>query len=106
MSKILKHIRDTIVREYNPDKIILFGSRVWGKPNKWSDYDLLVVKKGTRKRLYERSGELTRMLRQKNIWEPLDIFVYNQQEFETIRKREDQLFTDILSKGKTLYEKQ
>lgn len=34
---------DRIVREFQPEKIILFGSRARGDTHKWSDVDLLVV---------------------------------------------------------------
>ena len=41
----LKEITDKIVKEYKPEKIILFDSYAWGKPQEWSDIDLFVVKK-------------------------------------------------------------
>ena len=33
----------SIIREFSPDKIILFGSYVWGNPSDDSDLDLLVI---------------------------------------------------------------
>lgn len=41
-----KHIRaviEQITSTYDPEKIILFGSYAYGKPNAWSDLDLLVI---------------------------------------------------------------
>jgi predicted nucleotidyltransferase len=32
-----------IVENFRPEKIILFGSQVWGKPKDWSDIDILVI---------------------------------------------------------------
>jgi predicted nucleotidyltransferase len=32
-----------IVKNFRPEKIILFGSQVWGKPKDWSDIDILVI---------------------------------------------------------------
>jgi len=32
-----------IVESFHPEKIILFGSHVWGKPKEWSDIDILVI---------------------------------------------------------------
>jgi predicted nucleotidyltransferase len=46
--KILQEAKSRLVAAFG-DKIkdvILFGSRAWGKPKPWSDYDLLVVVKG------------------------------------------------------------
>ena len=39
----LKLITDCIVREYQPDKIILFGSWARGNADEQSDIDLLVI---------------------------------------------------------------
>ena len=105
MSKELKKIRDVIVKGYKPDKIILFGSRVWGKPHKWSDYDLLVVKKGVRKERYRRGVEIGKLMRKKSITSPTDILVYNQKELFSICSEGNQLFNDIVHRGKYIYEK-
>src|SRR3990167_4030432 len=105
MSKTLQKIRDVIVREYRPDKIILFGSRVWGKPRKDSDYDLFILKKGVKKRIHRRSGDVIRIKRKAQINIPIDAIVYNQKELNFIVKKNDQFYRDILSKGKMLYEK-
>jgi len=32
-----------IAERFNPEEIILFGSHAYGKPDGWSDVDLLVV---------------------------------------------------------------
>jgi len=32
-----------IAEHFNPEEIILFGSHAYGKPDGWSDVDLLVV---------------------------------------------------------------
>ena len=46
--KILQAAKARLVEAFG-DKIkdvILFGSRAWGKPKRWSDYDLVVVVRG------------------------------------------------------------
>lgn len=35
-----------IVEQFQPEKIILFGSQAYGKPDEHSDVDLLVVRRG------------------------------------------------------------
>lgn len=42
--KEIKKITNQIVKKYQPEKIILFGSYAWGKPAKNSDADLFIVK--------------------------------------------------------------
>lgn len=43
VTTIITEMVDRIVREFNPEKIILFGSHARGDVHKWSDVDLLVV---------------------------------------------------------------
>ena len=46
--KILQEAKARLVAAFG-DKIkdvILFGSRAWGKPHRWSDYDMVVVVRG------------------------------------------------------------
>lgn len=46
--KILKAVKARLVAAFG-DKIkdvILFGSRAWGKPHRWSDWDFVVVVRG------------------------------------------------------------
>ena len=41
----LKRIIDVIKNEYDPERIILFGSMATNKIHEWSDIDLLIVNK-------------------------------------------------------------
>jgi predicted nucleotidyltransferase len=43
--KVIDVLAERIQSRYRPEKIILFGSYAWGKPNKDSDIDLLIIKK-------------------------------------------------------------
>lgn len=43
LREILPVIIDRIVRQFDPDRIILFGSHARGEAGPWSDIDLLVV---------------------------------------------------------------
>ena len=44
IKNLISQIVDKIIREYQPKKIILFGSYAYGEPNEDSDIDLLIVK--------------------------------------------------------------
>lgn len=98
----LKIITKKIVKNYAPEKIILFGSYAWGKTNKDSDFDLFIIKKGKKDFLTEQQkirkiidGEIA-----------ADILVHTQKEVDKRLKLGDFFFADIINKGKYLYEKQ
>ena len=46
MESTLNEITKRIVKEADPDKIILFGSRAKGEEKEESDYDICVLKEG------------------------------------------------------------
>jgi len=45
LRKALEVARDRLTAQFEVDRIVLFGSVVWGKPNEESDVDLLIVLK-------------------------------------------------------------
>lgn len=53
LSEALERIVHTLVTEYQPEKIILFGSMATGDVGEWSDIDLAIIK-DTPKRFIER----------------------------------------------------
>ncbi len=100
----LKRITDTIVRKYRPEKIILFGSYAWGRPNRDSDVDLFVVKQ-TKKRRMDREYEL-RMKLFEDRFPPMDLLIYTPHELqERITKDRNLFLEDIVSHGVVLYSK-
>lgn len=99
----LKEITDKIVREYQPEKIILFGSWAWGEPGRDSDVDLLVVKNSSQPRL-ERERELSALLFPRGI--AFDLLVYTPEELDkSINENRNLFIEDILRNGKVLYAK-
>jgi predicted nucleotidyltransferase len=80
MIKTLKDISSRLIKDYDPEKIILFGSRVEGKDNEGSDIDLLVVKE-TEKRPLDRRIEVETLLSDRAV--PIDIVVYTPMRCET-----------------------
>lgn len=98
----LERVVKTLVREYKPEKVILFGSAAAGKIHEDSDADLAVIKK-TRKRFYDRIGEVYTLV-PRGI--PLDIIVYTPEEFEQMRREKYGYFVreEILEKGRVMYE--
>ncbi len=91
-----------IVDELQPEKIILFGSYAYGKPNSHSDVDLLVVMK-TDASLKERSWNVSRLLLPRPF--PIDILVKTPKEIEEALKAGDFFIKEIVTRGKVLYER-
>ncbi len=101
--KAIRSVTATIVKNYKPEKIILFGSYAWGNSNKNSDLDLLVIKT-TRKKKLNREIELVRHLRRVRF--PVDLLVYTPTEVSHQVSQIGNVFIeDILNRGEVLYSK-
>ncbi|MDP2909567.1 MAG: nucleotidyltransferase domain-containing protein, partial [bacterium] len=75
-------------------------SRVWGKADKNSDFDLFIIKKTTKDKI-ERQRELRSKLFPPGL--PIDLLIYTPEEIKKRLKMGDFFIRDILKKGKTLY---
>src|SRR3989454_4380160 len=71
---------EILIREHEPEKLILFGSAAQGEIHEWSDLDLVVIKR-TDKPLLERIEEVLRLVRPKV---GLDVLVYTPEEMEDL----------------------
>jgi len=97
----LKRITEILIKEYAPEKIILFGSFAVGNIHAGSDLDLLIIKE-TDKRPIERILEVARLVKPEI---GIDIFVYTPEEYEMFLKEGYRFFREIHEKGKIIYEK-
>lgn len=100
MDQTIQRIVNQLVERYKPEKIILFGSTVSGATNKWSDIDLVAVKK-TEKNFYDRIGEVSSLISHEA---PIDILVYTPKEFEQMGRENYFIKNEVIGKGKVLYE--
>lgn len=98
---LIKEIVRRIVESVQPEKIILFGSYAYGKPQHSSDIDILVVMKSDLPR-YKRSVPIYRALA--GLLIPKDVLVYTPDEIEAWKDVPQAFITTILKKGKTIYE--
>lgn len=97
-------IINCIIREYQPDKIILFGSWARGDAKKQSDIDLLVIS-DREKRLprYKRGLDIRLLLSQ--FQPPKDILFYTHEDVNRWRDVPQTFINTVLSEGQILYER-
>ena len=97
----LQRIVATLLRVYQPQKIILFGSLASGRTHTWSDIDLVVIKP-TEKRFVERLKEVALLTRPRV---GVDFFVYTPEEFEEMLGDAHTFqHTEMFTRGKVLYD--
>jgi predicted nucleotidyltransferase len=102
VEKIIIEIVEKIKREYQPEKIILFGSYAYGTPDRDSDIDMLIVK-DTRERLIDRMVAVSRIVSDPDMLIPFEPIVLTPEELNERLKIGDQFIKEILEKGETLY---
>ncbi|WP_305046460.1 nucleotidyltransferase domain-containing protein [Geoalkalibacter sp.] len=100
-SKDLEAVTRRIVEAVHPEKIILYGSHVWGAPTEESDVDLLVVVKKTEQPGYRRAREIYRSLR--GISLPVEILVRTPGEMQRSGRIKASLERKILEEGRVLH---
>ena len=72
-----------LLRSYEPERIILFGSRARDEADAYSDYDLIVIKH-TNRPFLQRLRDMVPYLVEFD--RPADILVYTPDEFERMRQ--------------------
>jgi len=100
----ITQITECIIREYQPDKIILFGSWARGDADEHSDIDLLVIsdrEQGLPR--YKRGLDVRLLLSQ--FQSPKDILFYTHKDVERWRDVPQTFVNSVLSEGRILYER-
>ena len=98
--RLIKKIANKIAREFQPEKIILFGSRAYGEPDNGSDLDFLIIKNSPLPR-HKRAIEIQRSFY--NYFIPMDIVVYTREEVEKYKDVKGSFIHTVMKKGKVLY---
>ena len=103
MNSTLIHLVDILMREVDPDRIILFGSRARGDNEERSDYDICVLKTGVthRRNLAKR---IYRLLYDIDV--PVDIIVETPEHFDQLKENRFLVYKEIAKNGKVIYERQ
>ncbi len=89
-----------IAESFNPEKIILFGSYAWGKPDRDSDLDLFVVME-SKERPIKRAASVRRVLKDRYV--PMDILVRTPEELKHRMDIGDPFIKKILRDGQVIY---
>ncbi|MFS8086026.1 MAG: nucleotidyltransferase domain-containing protein [Acidobacteriota bacterium] len=98
--KRIEDLTSQITKEFNPERIILFGSYGYGQPSEDSDVDLLVVLpfegKAVRKAIEIRNKINSKV--------PLDLIVRTPEQLAARLAQNDWFMREIVERGRTLYE--
>ena len=103
-NKEIELIRDRIVQLYQPDKIVLFGSRSRGDTDQHSDIDLLVIS-DREQHLPRCKRGLDVRLKLSEFKTPKDILFYTHEDVERWRDVPQIFINTVLSEGRALYER-
>jgi len=98
----LKNIVDKIINNFNPDKIIIFGSYAYGHPTVDSDMDIMIVME-TDEKPHKRAVSVRKVL--KGIGIPKDIIVKTPEEFERFKDIVGTIVYPAAHKGRIIYER-
>ncbi|MCP3958455.1 MAG: nucleotidyltransferase domain-containing protein [bacterium] len=103
---MLLQMARVIVREVEPERIVLFGSHARGSARPDSDVDLLVIEQEPFGKLRSRRREaalLWRALARFPV--PKDIIVYSQEEASEWSDSPSHIIAQALREGRVLYER-
>lgn len=100
LTKEAKRITSRLVENYQPLKVIIFGSLASGDVRETSDLDIAIVKK-TGERFLDRMKTVTFMVSPKVA---VDFLIYTPQEY-TQMKRQGNYFIKEIEKGRIVYER-
>jgi uncharacterized protein len=96
----IRNVTRQIVRQFHPQKVILFGSYAYGQPTEDSDVDLLVVMDTDESPLHV-AAKIAAAIEHPF---PLDVVVRTPVEFASAVHRKGVFATEVATKGITLYE--
>ena len=101
MNNIERLVVERIVRNWKPQKIVLFGSQANGEPSASSDWDFLVVLKDSDIPRYKRAQQIRRCLIDVHVAK--DIIVMTEAEWERELRAPASLAANCERNGRTLY---
>ena len=97
----IEEVSQRVAEEFDPDRIVLFGSHAYGAPEEYSDVDLLVIMpfEGSS---FRKAVEISRRVRPPFY---VDFVVRDPQDTERSYREGDPLVREALDRGRVLYER-
>lgn len=89
------------LKEYDPERIILFGSRARGEEDSYSDLDLVLIKE-TQERFLDRLEKVFELVQPDFA---LDVLVYTPEEWARMKEEGNSFVEMVLEEGKIIYER-
>lgn len=100
----IKRVVNRLIEQLDPQKIVLFGSYAYGKPNVDSDVDMLIIMESDERPTMRITRVLGVLHGVKDF--PMDILVRTPQEIIERLAINDFFMREILDRGKVLYERE
>jgi len=97
---IIRRVVKTIVREFQPEKIILFGSQARGKPRWDSDLDILIIGESDL-RPVDRSVAVRMLFLDQGF--PMDIIYYTPEQVNRWKEVRGSWIHYLVHEGKVIY---
>lgn len=98
----LQKVTKKIIEDFQPEKIIFFGSRAYGTPRSDSDVDLLVIK-DTAQSTRQLACQIDSSIFPRPF--PIDLIVYTPKQLAKAQKTGDFFISEIIDRGRVLYAK-
>src|SRR5207237_7174714 len=98
--QVIRRFAHRVAAQFRPDKIVLFGSYAYGTPHPDSDVDILVVMPAR-----NQHDQAVRIRLAVPAPFPMDLIVRTPKNLEWRLRERESFHTEIMTKGKILYEK-
>lgn len=103
---LIREMVDTIIREADPDTVILFGSHARGNAREGSDVDLLIVEPEPFSPQRSRRQETARLyLALRKLAIPKDLLLYSREEFARLKNSAHHIVGRAEREGMVLHER-
>lgn len=97
----LDELLPILIREYDPEQVIIFGSMARGQVEEWSDLDLLIIKE-TSEPFLDRSVRVALLCR---AMVGVDYLVYTPAELADMIARDNPFILSALQEGRVIYDR-
>lgn len=99
----IRQLCDAIAREFHPEKIVLFGSHIYGRPHSDSDVDLLVMMPFEGSPFRQAAVILSHIVRTVGVL-PMDLLVRTAEQVRKRLQMGDSFMREIIERGRVMYE--